>query len=154
MKGKYTAKQVAEFMVNYAYSKGEPISNLQLQKYLYYLWIRYYRENREYLFSDTFGAWQFGPVIPEIYYKFCIYGSNPIRKSFEICMDSKKDENFIKKFVDDCEDISIYELIEMAHHSEGAWDLVFNNCGNHEMIGYDLIIQQECDSKDPWTPRI
>ena len=154
MKGKYIVEQIAKFVITYSYNENKPISNLELQIYLYYLWIEYYKEFGEYLFPDNFWAWWQGVVIPNIYYQFCIYGSNPIRKSFEICMDSKKDENFIKKFVDDCEDISIYELIEMAHHSEGAWDLVFNNCGNHEMIGYDLIIQQECDSKDPWTPRI
>lgn len=151
MKGKYTAKQVAEFMVNYAYNKGEPISNLQLQKYLYYLWIRYYRENREYLFSDTFGAWQFGPVISDIYYQFCSYGGYPITKKFDIVNICSEDEKFIKKFVEDYDLKTPYELVEMSHHSDGAWDIIFNgggeSAGNHKQIPYELIISNECEAK-------
>ena len=150
MKGIYTAKKVAEFMVNYANEQGDPISNLQLQKFLYFLWIEYYKENKKYLFDDEFSEWQFGPVIPNVYYQFCVYGGFPITKSFSTQV-KEEDSTIIKKFVDKFNKISTYELVDMSHEKGKAWDSVFNEhgngTGNHKTISYLQIINLECRTK-------
>lgn len=153
MKGKYTAMQVSKFMVNYANNDlYSPISNLQLQKFLYFLWIEYYKKYKEYLFSDTFGAWQFGPVISDVYDEFCSYGGYPITKKFSESKICDKDKSFIEEFVDNYNEITPYELVEMSHHSGGAWDIIFNgdgaSSGNHKSIPYKLIIEKECEARD------
>ena len=35
----YGAKNIANFVVNYCAQNGSPVTNLKLQKILYYLWI-------------------------------------------------------------------------------------------------------------------
>ena len=69
----YKAIDVAKYIVNKCIDDGYPISNLQLQKILYFIQ-RYYLQKDDQLFDDDFEAWQFGPVIPAVYYKFCGQG--------------------------------------------------------------------------------
>ena len=68
----YSAMNIAQYIVNYAVQHGSPVSNLKLQKMLYYIWIDYYINTGNELFMDVnFCAWQLGPVVPDAYYLFC-----------------------------------------------------------------------------------
>lgn len=70
---------VARYIINCAERDGHPISNLKLQKVLYFLWKRYYWKTGAYLFEDDhFFAWKFGPVIPSVYYEYFMFGAYPI----------------------------------------------------------------------------
>ena len=40
----YTAVDIAKYIVSYCSGKNRPVSNLKLQKMLYYTWIDYYKE--------------------------------------------------------------------------------------------------------------
>lgn len=148
MKVLSNAVEVAEFMVAYAYNKEKPISNLQLQKILYFLWIEYYKKNQIYLFSEKFAAWLFGPVIPEVYYEFCAYGGLPITESFEIDLKNDAAEKFIKHFVDKYSGADPFKMVAQSHQEGHAWDLIFNKdgkgTGNRTPIPFELIIEKEC----------
>lgn len=141
------AENVAKFMISYSYSKNKPISNLQLQKFLYFCWIEYYKNNGKHLFDDDFYAWKFGPVIPEIYYDYCAYGGLPITERYDIKLD--KVEGAVKQFVDVHCSENPFELVSKSHEPDHAWDLVFNKngygSGNRQLIPYDLIIDRECE---------
>ena len=39
----YTAKNIAHYIVTYCEKKNRPVSNLKLQKMLYFLWIEYFK---------------------------------------------------------------------------------------------------------------
>ena len=83
----YTASDIARYIVSYCFRKRKPVSNLKLQKMLYYMWIEYYKKTKKSLFNDDICAWQFGPVIPDIYYAFCVYAGRPITKEYWIALD-------------------------------------------------------------------
>ena len=60
---------------------GDLISNLKLQKLCYYAAgvVAAARGNDAYpLFADPIAAWQHGPVVPKLYHKFKVYGSDGI----------------------------------------------------------------------------
>lgn len=141
----YSAMDIAKYTVNYAMQKGSPISNLKLQKLLYYMWIDYYGATGNELFIDNFCAWQLGPVIPDIYYGFCSYAGTPIAKKFDACVE-KEDTSLINKIIDKYLPISASSLVERSHHSGGAWDLIYKNGqGNRSVIPFSLIKSLECD---------
>ena len=79
----YSAMQIAKYTINKCTTEGHPISNLQLQKILYYI-------QRELLqsgidgFEDEIQAWQFGPVVPEVYRQYCGFGAIPIRMKYDV----------------------------------------------------------------------
>ncbi len=56
----------------------ELITNLKLQKLLYYAQGCFLGLTGEPLFSEEMEAWENGPVVPEIYHKYKAYGKNGI----------------------------------------------------------------------------
>ena len=70
---KYSALDIAKYIISKCTSDEKPINNLQLQKILYYAQKEFLRVSSA-LFDDEFEAWQFGPVIPSAYYQYCGFG--------------------------------------------------------------------------------
>lgn len=120
---KYTAQDIADYIVQYCNSKKEPISNLQLQKILYFVWIDYYKENKEYLFDEEFNAWRLGPVIISVYNRYCVYGGMPI-----VSYSSKHfpDLGLLDELIDRYRSMSASELVRKSHENRGAWDEIYN----------------------------
>lgn len=62
---------------------GDSLTNLKLQKLLYYVqgfhWALYDKP----LFSEKLVAWQHGPVVSEVYFKFNKYGANTIDQTID-----------------------------------------------------------------------
>jgi uncharacterized phage-associated protein len=75
-----TAKDVAEFFIMKGIQDEEEagISNLKLQKLLYYAKGFYQAIFDEPLFPEKLWAWAHGPVVPEIYHQYKTCGSGPI----------------------------------------------------------------------------
>ena len=49
----FQVMDVARYIVNYCTEQNKPVSNLKLQKMLYYIWIEYHRRTNEYLFEEN-----------------------------------------------------------------------------------------------------
>lgn len=73
----YNALSVAKFVVDYCNQQNQGISNLKLQKVLYYIQAEFLVATATHApcFSDTIEAWDFGPVVPAVYHHYKIYGS-------------------------------------------------------------------------------
>ena len=39
------------------------------------------------LFFDDFEAWEFGPVVPNVYYKYCGFGAGDINLKYNVNLD-------------------------------------------------------------------
>lgn len=57
---------------------GELISNLKLQKLVYYAQGFHLAIEGESLFTESIEAWAHGPVVPELYHEYKVYGSGAI----------------------------------------------------------------------------
>lgn len=138
----YKAIDIAKYIINKCIDDDCPISNLQLQKILYFIQ-RYYLQIDDQLFDDDFEAWQFGPVIPAVYYKFCGYGAMPITSKSSNLNDSEilpKHREVIDDFTKNKRELYPWDLVEETHRIGGAWDIVFDDGnGNHTTIPKDLI---------------
>ena len=71
-----TASTVAESLINLSHEKQNPISNLKLQKLLFYTQAWHLAIFKRPLFNEDFEAWVHGPVLPAIFrryrdYKWC-----------------------------------------------------------------------------------
>ncbi len=75
-----TVKDVAQFFIMKGLEDDEEngISNLKLQKLLYYAKGYSLAILNNSFFTDSFYAWRHGPVIPDMYHEYKKYGSNPI----------------------------------------------------------------------------
>lgn len=75
-----TAEQVADYFLRLVdEDAGDSISNLKLQKLVYYAQAWHLAITGEPLFADCIEAWAHGPVVPSLYSKYKIFGWEPIR---------------------------------------------------------------------------
>ncbi len=78
MSATYSVDQIADTIIQLSRERGEPITNLKLQKLLYYAqaWVLACAD--EPLFDEDFEAWVHGPVVPKVFRRFKEYRWNPI----------------------------------------------------------------------------
>ncbi|MDU4855768.1 MAG: DUF4065 domain-containing protein [Clostridioides difficile] len=134
----HTALDIARYIINRCIDLGRPVSNLQLQKILYYVQGEYMKKkNGEPLFIDDIEAWQYGPVVPDVYYSYNIYSASDIvirQKQPELLeSDMKLVDNIIEKK----SKISAWDLVT-ATHSEQPWITVYRE-NRKEIIPKNLI---------------
>ena len=79
----YNAIDLARYIISKCSKEQCPISNLQLQKILYYIQVEWLSKNNEPLFNNDICAWQFGPVVPDVYYLYNGYGASKILSQYE-----------------------------------------------------------------------
>lgn len=78
MSGPYDPRAIANLMLDEADRLGIKITNLALQKLLYFAHGIFLMQKQKPLVSGYFEAWQFGPVHPSVYRAFKEAGSAPI----------------------------------------------------------------------------
>ena len=137
----YNAIQIADYAVAHCIDTEHPISNLQLNKILYFIQKHFLSKNSKGLFEEDFEAWQFGPVVPDVYYKYCSFGGMRILTKPQQLIDieeTKKKE--IIKITNEKSILNPWELVSETHKKGSAWDIIYNNGqGNHKIIPKKLI---------------
>lgn len=135
----YTAIDLSRYIVSKCIKDNSPISNLQLQKILYYIQKDYLCRD-DFAFSDIIEAWQFGPVVPNVYYHYCGYGAMPIFFTCETFEIESKDKTSIDKIIEEKRTLSPWALVAETHKPGGAWDQIYQKgVGNHQTIPTSLI---------------
>ena len=80
----YSAIDVSTYIINYSCDINSPVSNLKLQKLLYYVQAALLVETgKKKCFESKIVAWEFGPVVVESYQHYKEYGRNNIPRQEE-----------------------------------------------------------------------
>lgn len=133
---------LAKYVVSKCMTDGCPISNLQLQKILYYIQREFLRNNTL-AFPDEIQAWQFGPVVPNVYYRFSAYGAMEITKVYDVDDDFKftdSEKEIINEIIEKKRLCDPWDLVEDTHRPGGAWDQMYEK-GKYNIIPQYLIKQ-------------
>lgn len=73
-----SAEIIAKEFVNMGISAGDPVTQMKLQKMVFFAQGLHLALHQEVLCNEPFYAWKFGPVIPSIYQVYKKWGSSPI----------------------------------------------------------------------------
>ena len=116
--------QVAAYFLNKANSDdaGDLISNLKLQKLVYYAQGFSLAIFDRALFSEEIDAWQHGPVVPDLYHRFKAFGSGAIETpaEFEPESLSADEQGLLDEVYDVYGQFSAWKLRNMTH-DEPPW---------------------------------
>lgn len=77
-KSNKSALPVAYYFLRLAAEQNQEITNLKLQKLVYYAAVWYFTFFNKKLFNDSIEAWMHGPAIPKVYRRFKEFGFHPI----------------------------------------------------------------------------
>ncbi len=130
----YDVLDVCRYIINYCDRMRYSISNLKLQKILYFVQAYFLVSNDDgyACFRETIEAWDLGPVVPKAYHEFKQYGSSniPPQSTYvtfdENIWDSKieqyddnvireEDKQSINDVVDSFSKYSANQLVEITH---------------------------------------
>lgn len=115
-----TARNAAYYIIRFCHEHGDAISNLKLQKLLYYAQAWHLALYNRPLFGDRIEAWVHGPVVPSVYVEFKQWSWQPISVEITECPLSGE----VKAHMDDVMEayggLTAVQL-ERLTHSEDPW---------------------------------
>jgi len=132
---------VADYFIRLANKTGSFLSNLKLQKLVYYAQAWHLALHDTPLFQEDFEAWVHGPVIPELYQEYKKFGWQPILKDADPKLP-KNVEDFLDEVAKEYFACDAYELEQMTH-AEDPWNLA---------RGEDMLPDEPCNNviKQEW----
>ena len=117
-----TPDHIANFFLSTSRERGEILTNLKLQKLLYYAQAWYLAINDTSLFEEDFQAWIHGPVLLSQYHRFSSYEWRPILEE-DLPFTELIDVNIIKHLNEILEVFGVETAVslELMTHREDPW---------------------------------
>lgn len=136
-----TVFDIANFFVDLANKTDDDyITNLKLNKLLYFAQGVSLARTDKPLFQEPIEAWKFGPVIPSIYKKYKDLGKMPIQVTDTNYTSEIFTNQEISILIDVMREFGIYtggKLVALTHAPDTPWSKSFNN--NEKIISNEDI---------------
>ena len=136
----YKVLDICRYVINYSNTSDYGISNLKLQKVLYFIQAYFLTNTSSHTpcFYQKIEAWDFGPVVPAAYHEYKQYGSGDIpyissyikldendiwnseRVDYDDTIIKECDKLMIEAVVDKFADYSATDLVTLTHR-QAPW---------------------------------
>lgn len=137
----HDVRSIANAVLDRAQKQGVPITNMALNKIVYFVHCDYLIERNDPLVGAKIEAWQHGPVFREIYHAFKRWGDQPIR-SRALKVDVETGEanvavldigdnelGYLSGLIDRYLRFSAAQLRAVSHTEGGPWHFVWAHDG-------------------------
>lgn len=145
----YDARQIANWFIERAQRDGRSLSIMSLLK-LIYIAHGWHLELRDApLFTNRIEAWQYGPVIPEVYKDFRRQGID-IRKTLKTAPAgslAQEDVDLLEQIYTIYGKLPPFQLSELTHLPGGPWDIATKAGGSYAHIPDELIRQHYIEKR-------
>lgn len=152
---------IANFFIKIGNQTNYLVTNLKLQKLVYYAQAWYLALYNKALFNEDFEAWVHGPVIPKLYQKYKSFSWHPIKLNVapQLPLDIIE---FLEEISEEYLAYDGYELEQMTH-LEKPWQQARKNLQldepSHNIIKkewmqeyYRSYVKETENSKNTYTP--
>ena len=149
----YDVLTVSQYIAWQSWGRGiEQLTNLRLQKILYFLQLVFLSDLHTPCFMDITEAWDLGPVVPKVYrhYEKYGYGVLPGERTLEMEVISPKHRKVINEILDKLDEYSTYQLIAISKE-QMPWKKNYVNYETHEIPLEDLKAFAPENSKEKQT---
>ena len=149
-----SATAVANFFVELGVSEGCPVTQLKLQKLVYYSYAWFIAKHGHALFEQEIEAWKHGPVVRSVWQAFNKYKSDPISEpatslesvagKLRFVIPNVDDEHveFLRAIWNTYAKYSAIQLSNMTHAADEPWAAIrafANTVDDHPVIPPGLI---------------
>jgi len=134
----YDVRDIANFVLEFAEDRRFPLTNLALQKLLYFTHGWFYALYEQPLIKNKFEAWQYGPVQRVIYDQFKSCRDSPIRGIRATYIDPETGEpvyrepiiapehaEVIRGVLEKYRRYTAGQLVQESHAEDGPWEYVW-----------------------------
>lgn len=146
----YNVSDICRYVINYSNKMGYGISNLKLQKVLYFIQAYFLinAPDRSPCFNEEIEAWDFGPVVPVAYHEYKQYGGGQIpsvdsylvfdikdiwnckRVAYDENIISEEDRKLINEAVNKLSAYSATDLVRLTH-KQTPWKIAYKPNSNN-----------------------
>ena len=129
MEQKYTVFNIADYFLFKAEQDQERLSNLKLQKLVYYSQgLHLVVFDGKPLFDEQIEAWTYGPVVPELYRKYKVYeaGGIPADDNYDPLNIDEETRDFLDEVYDVFGQFSAVRLMDICH-GDDCWRSAHTN---------------------------
>lgn len=144
------ALDVAKFFINLAAdSINEDLAtNMRVNKLLYFAQAYSLKHLGYNLIEEPFEAWQYGPVVRDVYNTFQVNGKYGIDKvDFDTDILSREEQLYLLDIALMYDDVSTSKLMKISHVDGGPWETVYNSTSK-KVIPLSLINEYYADNDE------
>lgn len=129
------ALSVACYFVQQAEEFGRELTNLDLQKLVYFAHGWHLAIVDQPLIEEDIQAWKYGPVIPELYHQLKVFGSDPvplskIKKKCENFEEISSEQTvFLESVWQVYKGYDTMRLVRTTHAGDTPWDKIIREHG-------------------------
>lgn len=112
-----------------AEKSGWTLSNLSLQKLVYLAQLLHLGETGTPFFPEDFEAWDYGPVVPNLYHDLKMFGAGAVApySSLRPARDlASKEAQIVNSMANLGSTAKPGQLVSMTHWKDGAWAKVYS----------------------------
>lgn len=140
------AIDVANFFVELANIDNDEITNLRVNKLIYFAQAYSIVCTGKPLFDEPIEAWEFGPVVRDVYNTFKLCGPNQIVDTageFSFDKFNEQQIDLITDVIVQYGQFTTSKLVDLTHKQDGPWFKAYHedNCYNNHVISQDAIGQ-------------
>lgn len=127
----YQTSTVANYIIQYTITNKLSLSNLKLQKVLYFVQAQFLVNKNKLCFNEQIKAFSFGPILESVYNDYKFFGSNNINviknKSYQII--EYNDQKLIDEIIEQCNNYSNIKLLHIIYRQTP-----FKNAFKHKTV--------------------
>jgi uncharacterized phage-associated protein len=140
----HDAREIANFLLDHAESKGVPLTIMPLLKLIYFAHGLYLAKFNRPLINNHFEAWQYGPVVRVVYESFPGVSDDPITiraskfdpvtntKSLANYRLSEAEREFLAQIFGAYAQLHAFKLSDITHEPGSPWDEIWER-GDQEV---------------------
>ncbi len=123
---KTQAIDIAKYVIKYCNDRNIVITNLKLQKLLYFIQAQFIVSYGRVCFNDEIQALPYGPVVLDVYMAYRHYGRNSIPNTHDYRINLDEDDCYlIDKILEKLANRDPFELVEITHNQD-PWRDAYN----------------------------
>lgn len=153
----YDVRSIANWFIRRFASSGTLVTNLSLNKIVYFAFERFLVERSVLLSKAKIEAWAHGPVFREIYHSLKNYGDTPVTdeiKKFSVrerklvpASDALQasDEEYLEELARTYGRLSAGQLVDLSHRANEPWAAIWHYRGSTNPgmeISVETIVQR------------
>ena len=153
--GGFDGRAIANYVLDYCEAKHRSVTNLALQKVLFFCHAEFLVRKKIPLIKHQFEAWQHGPVLQYLYSEFKIFEGKPItsratsldpttgKRVTVIYAFDAETRQFLEEVADIYTKLDAWQLVKLSHAEGGPWDKAWNHGGitnpGMKIAAHDII---------------
>lgn len=139
----YKTKDIANYIIDFTIKQEKPITNLKLQKMLYFIQGFSYAKTNQPFIDAEFEVWPYGPTIRDLYIDYSVYGSFTIDKIENLNpkehIISQNDKEFLNKVIEKLNKYSDNQLVNISKAGDSPYTETYQKEGLKGIIDNKLI---------------